>query len=91
MYVYIHLLYDLVPCFVGPCHHGMARLRVADGGDGLQIWRVAAMRTANKGLSSNLRVGQEANNSSPCKEQLGTKCYTGPWRNWRFFSTVINI
>jgi hypothetical protein len=29
-----------------PCHirnqHGMARPRVADGGDGLQIWRVAA-------------------------------------------------
>jgi hypothetical protein len=25
-----------------PCHHGMARPRVADGGDGLQMWRVAA-------------------------------------------------
>jgi hypothetical protein len=24
------------------CHHGMARPRVADGGDHLQIWRVAA-------------------------------------------------
>jgi hypothetical protein len=24
-----------------PCHHGMARPQVADGGDGLQIWRVA--------------------------------------------------
>jgi hypothetical protein len=24
------------------CHHGMARPQVADGGDGLQIWRVAA-------------------------------------------------
>jgi hypothetical protein len=24
-----------------PCHHGMARPEVADGGDGLQIWRVA--------------------------------------------------
>jgi hypothetical protein len=24
------------------CHHGMARPRVADRGDGLQIWRVAA-------------------------------------------------
>jgi hypothetical protein len=23
-----------------PCHHGMARPQVADGGDGLQIWRV---------------------------------------------------
>jgi hypothetical protein len=25
-----------------PCHHGMARPQVADGGDGLQIRRVAA-------------------------------------------------
>jgi hypothetical protein len=43
-----------VPCHVGmarpqvadirrvPCHHGMARPQVAGGGDGLQIWRVAA-------------------------------------------------
>jgi len=26
---------------VGPCHNGMAPPRVADGGEGLQIWRVA--------------------------------------------------
>jgi hypothetical protein len=25
-----------------PLHHGMARPHVADGGEGLQIWRVAA-------------------------------------------------
>jgi hypothetical protein len=25
-----------------PCHHGMARPQVADGADGLQIWRGAA-------------------------------------------------
>jgi hypothetical protein len=25
------------------CHHGMARHRDADRGDGLQIWRVAAI------------------------------------------------
>jgi hypothetical protein len=25
------------PCYVGPCHHGMARPTVADGGEGLQI------------------------------------------------------
>jgi hypothetical protein len=29
-------------CDYFPCHHGMARPQVADGGDGLQIWRVAA-------------------------------------------------
>jgi hypothetical protein len=26
-----------------PCHNDMARPQVADGGDGLQIWRVAAI------------------------------------------------
>jgi hypothetical protein len=48
----------------------MARPRVADGGDGLQIQNVAAnilnkqSRTADKGWSSNLVVGREASNSS---------------------------
>jgi hypothetical protein len=53
------------------CHHGMARPRVADRGDGLQIWRVAAIilnkqsRTADSGWSSSLGVGRWANNPSP--------------------------
>jgi hypothetical protein len=44
----IHVRWD-------PCHHGMARPQVADGGDGLQIWWVAAnilnnqSREADKG------------------------------------------
>jgi hypothetical protein len=52
------------------CHHGTARPQVADGGDGLQIWRVAAnilnkqSRTADKGWSSSLGVGRGTNNSS---------------------------
>jgi hypothetical protein len=52
------------------CHHGMARPQVADGGDGLQVWRVAAnilnkqSRTADKRWSSILGVGRGANNSS---------------------------
>jgi hypothetical protein len=51
-----------------PCHHGMARPQVADGGDSLQFWRVAAnilkkqSRTADKGWSSSLGVGRGANN-----------------------------
>jgi len=55
---------------VGPCHHGMARPRFADGGDGLWIQRVAAnllnkqSRTAYKGLSSTLGVGRRAVNAS---------------------------
>jgi hypothetical protein len=54
----------------------MARPQVADGGDGLQILRVAAnilnkqSRTADKGLSSSLGVGRGANNSSPQKISL---------------------
>jgi hypothetical protein len=54
-----------------PCHHGMARPQVADGEDGLQIWRVVAnvlnkqSRTADTGWSSSLGVGRGANNSSP--------------------------
>jgi hypothetical protein len=45
--------------------------QIADGGDGLQEWREAAnilnkqSRTADKGWSSSLGVGREANNSSP--------------------------
>jgi hypothetical protein len=39
-----------------PCHHGMARPQVADGGDALQFWREAAnilnkqSRAADKGV-----------------------------------------
>jgi hypothetical protein len=42
--------------------HSASRPRVADGGDGLQIWKVAGyilnkqLRTAVKGWSSNLRL-----------------------------------
>jgi hypothetical protein len=52
----------------------MARPQVADGGDGLQIWRVAAnilnkkSRTADRGWSSDLGVGWAANNSLICYE-----------------------
>jgi hypothetical protein len=52
-----------------PCHHGMARPQVADGGEGLQIWRIAAnifnkeSRTADKGWPSRLGVEWGANNS----------------------------
>jgi hypothetical protein len=51
-----------------PCHHGMARPQVADGGDSLQIWRVAANvlnkqpQTADRGWSSSLWVWRGANN-----------------------------
>jgi hypothetical protein len=64
---------------VFPCHHGMARPQVADGGDGLQIWRIAAnilnrlSGTPDKGWSSSLGIERGANNSSPQKHKLVTK------------------
>jgi hypothetical protein len=53
------------------CHHGMTRPQVADGEDGLQIWRVAAnvlnkqSRTADSGWPSSLGVGWGSNNPPP--------------------------
>jgi hypothetical protein len=55
----------------GTCHHSMARPQVADGRDGLQIWRVAAnvlnkqSLTVEKGWSFSLEVGRGADNFSP--------------------------
>jgi hypothetical protein len=54
-----------------PCHHGMARPQVADGGNALQFWREAAnildkqSWTADQEWSSSMEVGRRANNSSP--------------------------
>jgi hypothetical protein len=54
----------------------MARPQVADGGDGLQIWWVAAnilnkqSRTADKGWSSSFRVRLWAENSLQQKISL---------------------
>jgi hypothetical protein len=48
----------------GLCHHGMELLRVAHGGDGLHVWRVAAntlnkqWRTADKGVSPVWGLGK---------------------------------
>jgi len=56
-----------------PCHHGVARPQVADGGEGLQIWRVATNvlnkqpRTADKGWFSSLGGEGRANNPSTLK------------------------
>jgi len=30
------------PCYVGPFHHSIAYPQIADGGDGLHMWRVTA-------------------------------------------------
>jgi hypothetical protein len=51
-----------------PCHHGMVRPQVADGGDSPQIWRVAAnildkqLQIAYKGWSFSLGVGHGSKN-----------------------------
>jgi hypothetical protein len=50
-----------------PCHHSMACPQVANGGNTLQVWRVAVnilnkqSRTADKGWPSSLGVGRGAN------------------------------
>jgi hypothetical protein len=54
----------------------MACPQFADGGDGLQMWRLAAnilnkqSSTADKRLSSSLRFGRRAAKSSPQKGLL---------------------
>jgi hypothetical protein len=62
----------------------MARPQVADGGDGLQIWRVVAnmlnkqSRTADKKRPSSLELGVEL--TTPHHKKLSViKCYMGPW------------
>jgi hypothetical protein len=44
-------------CKVDSCHHGMAYPRVADGGDGLQIWRVAANVWNKQSRTDKIRGG----------------------------------
>jgi hypothetical protein len=72
-------------------HDSMALPQVADGGDGLQIWRVAAnllnkqSRTADKGWSSRFGVGRGANNSLLSKISLlrnVTKGFGPGWSIW---------
>jgi hypothetical protein len=53
--------------------NGIVCPQVAEGGDGLQIWRIVVRilnkqsGATNKGWSSALGVGRGANNSSPSK------------------------
>jgi hypothetical protein len=65
----------------------MARLRIAGGGDGLQIWRIAAnilnkqLQTGGKGWSSSLGGGRGPNDFSPQKtNKTVTECFSGPGR-----------
>jgi hypothetical protein len=65
---FLHL-FQIIHCIIlnhvrwVPCYHGTARPQVADGKDGLQIWRVAAntlnkqSRTADKGGTSAWGLG----------------------------------
>jgi hypothetical protein len=66
---------------VGPCHHGIMRPRIVDGGDGFQIWRTVANitnkqpREVDKGWSSSFGVGLT---TLRLKKQFVMKCYIGP-------------
>jgi hypothetical protein len=59
----------LLPCCMGPCRHDLARVRVADGRDGLLICRIAhnisneQSRQPKRGGLSDFGVGRWANNS----------------------------
>jgi hypothetical protein len=63
------VLLNAHPWQESPFHHGTARPQVADGGDGLEVRRVAAnilnkqSRTSEKGWSSSLGVWRGSNNS----------------------------
>jgi hypothetical protein len=54
-----------------PCHHSMVHPLVMDGGNGLQLWKVAANtwnkqpQIADKGWSPSLGVGNVVNSLSP--------------------------
>jgi hypothetical protein len=70
---YIIFIITVIPKWV-PCHRGMARPQVADGGDALQLWVVAAnilnkqLLKADKRWSSCLWAGCGANSFSPYKK-----------------------
>jgi hypothetical protein len=67
----------------GPYRHGMACPPDADGGDGLQIWRVAVYvlnrqsLTTDKERSSSFGVGRGVKTLT-VKDQLVSKYHTGP-------------
>jgi hypothetical protein len=72
-FIYLYVLY--VAMLGGYLrHHGMVRPQVVDGGDGLQLWRVAAnkmnkhSRAADKEWSSSLGVLVWTNN--PCHTEI---------------------
>jgi hypothetical protein len=73
---------------MGPCHHGMARPRVADGGDGLQIWSVAAKcRISSRGKPTSggppfCELGKGLTTLHRKKKNIITKCHTVP-RTWK--------
>jgi hypothetical protein len=90
-YILFHTIYNFCKYIYRrvkwvPCHHGMARPQVADGGDGLQIRRVAAnilnkqSRTAGKGFSSSWGLGVGLTTLA-LKNNIVTKCQKGP-RTW---------
>jgi hypothetical protein len=76
------------------CHHGMARLRVADREDGLQIWRVAANILNKQSLTVGGPPAWELGGgltTLPCKTQYllrNTTHSLGPgWIIWHNPST----
>jgi hypothetical protein len=63
------------PYYLGPCHHGMTRLRVSDR-EGLQIWKVAANILNKSRTTASLRDGERLGTRRH-KKKLVTICHRG--------------
>jgi hypothetical protein len=81
---------------VGPFHHGMPRPRVANRGDGLQIWREAAnvlykqTWEADIGWSSSLRANNSSSQKTACYE-IFYGAYADPREHGNETSGSINV
>jgi hypothetical protein len=95
IYLYFKILNFKIHVTWVPCHHGMACPQVADGGNGPQIWRIAAnilnkqSQTADKGWSSGLGVGLTTPHHKilPCYENSQETSEMGRllWTRWWTF------
>jgi hypothetical protein len=69
---------------------------VVDGGDGLQVWRVAAniysisRGQTTRGVPPAWGLGEGLTTLHRKKKPV-TKCYTGPRTLWALVNTVMNL
>jgi hypothetical protein len=73
-----------------PCHHGMARPQVVDGGNGFQVWRVAANIVHKQSRAARKEVRRRANNSLPLKNILLQNVRHGLGLGWILWNGQCN-